>query len=88
VTRRKYDPLRDHLLRAGAEPLEMTFAEIEVLVGRLPRSAHEHAAWWNNEPAGNQHVQADAWRDAGRTVVEVDRTGRRVRFSGTDRQPE
>lgn len=77
----KYDPLRDRLLRAGAEPVEMTFAEIQALVGPLPRAAREHAAWWNNEPAGTRHVQAAAWRDAGRTVVSVSRIEGRVRFS-------
>jgi len=85
---RKYDPLRDHLLKAGAEPVVMTFAEIEALVGPLPRSAREHDPWWQNESIRSGHVHAGAWLDAGRTVVAFDRTSGWVRFSGTGRQPE
>lgn len=33
----KYDPLFDHLCRAGDGPVEMTFADVERLVGRLLR---------------------------------------------------
>jgi hypothetical protein len=77
----KYDPLLEHLCRADDGPLEMTFQEIDRLVGGLPASAATWPAWWANETAGSRHVQARAWLDSGREVESVDRTGERVRFS-------
>jgi hypothetical protein len=77
----KYDPLLEHLCRAGDEPVELTFGEIDAIVGGLPASAQRWPAWWANETAGSRHVQAKAWLGAGREVEHVDRAGRRVRFS-------
>jgi hypothetical protein len=76
----KYDGLRDNLLAQGDVPVEMTFSDIEALVGPLPASATTYAVWWNDGP-GERHVQARAWMDAGRKVEWVDRDTRRVRFS-------
>lgn len=75
----KYDPLFRHLCAAPDQPVEMTFDDIERLVGPLPASAATHAAWWSNDTGG--HVQAKAWLDAGREVTAVDRDRRRVAFS-------
>lgn len=77
----KYDPLFEHLCRAGDTPLEMTFEEIGALVGGLPPSAIRSPGWWANEAAGSRHVQARAWLNAGREVEHVDRQASRVRFS-------
>jgi hypothetical protein len=77
----KYDPLFKFLCQAGNQPVELTFDEIEYLVGALPASARRYSAWWANESAGTQHVQAIAWINAGREVVSVDRDHGRVRFS-------
>lgn len=77
----KYDPLFEYLCRAGDRPVELSFDEIEVLVGALPASATTHAAWWANEAAGGRHVQAHAWLNAGREVETVDRARRWVRFT-------
>ena len=78
----KYDPLFRHLVTAdAAEPIEMTFDDIERLVGRLPASATKYSAWWNNERLDTTHVQALAWLNAGREVEFIDRAARRVRFS-------
>ena len=81
VVMAKYDPLFDYLCRADDGPLEMTFDDIEQLVGPLPMSASTHPAWWANEAEGGRHVQARAWLNSGREVQSVDRTGRRVVFS-------
>ena len=75
----KYDPLFEHLCRAGNGPVEMTFDEVAALVGGLPPSAARQA-WWGNEREG-RHVQAHAWLNAGREVESVDFAARRVRFS-------
>ena len=77
----KYDPLFEHLCRAGDEPVELGFDDLDRLVGGLPASARSLAAWWSNEGTGSRHVQADAWRNAGRVVEKVDRGAGVVLFS-------
>lgn len=75
----KYDPLFEHLCRSGDGPLEMSFDDIERLVGELPASASRSTAWWTNQPEG-RNVQARAWSNAGRDVVRVDLAARQVTF--------
>ena len=77
----KYDPLFEFLCRAHDEPVELTFDQIQDLVGPLPASAFAHPAWWANEAEGGRDVQARAWTNAGRQVEAVDRDARRVRFT-------
>lgn len=76
----KYDPLFEHLCRAGDGPLEMSFEAVGALVGGLPKSAYVHPAWWANEADG-RHVEAVAWMNAGRLVERVDLNRQVVRFS-------
>lgn len=82
----KYQPLTDHLRRAGAETVPMAFEDIERVIGaKLPRSA-SHRAWWSNNPSNN--VMTAAWLAAGyesSQVVMKDRTlvFRRVEAAGT-----
>ncbi|MBO9707976.1 MAG: hypothetical protein J7521_07180 [Caulobacter sp.] len=62
----KYDPLSGYLRRQKTDRLELSFAEIERIVGAmLPKSA-ARPQWWANEtdPSG-RHVQIRAWREAG-----------------------
>lgn len=75
----RYLPLEQHLREAPSEPLEMSFSEIEALVGRLPSSARRHRMWWGNfeSPRG----QIRAWRAAGRYVLKVDLAREVVMFS-------
>jgi hypothetical protein len=40
----KYDPLRQRLERLSPERVQLTFSEIDRLVGGLPPSAHRHTA--------------------------------------------
>lgn len=77
----KYDPLFQFLCKAGDGPVELTFDEIEQLVGALPMSALKFRQWWANEVTGSRHVQAKAWLNAGREVESVDPRARVVRFS-------
>ena len=76
----KYDPLFEHLCRAGDAALELSFDEISRLVGGLPPTAYVRPAWWSNDVDAG-HLQAAAWRNAGRRVQHLDLTGERVRFS-------
>ena len=62
----KYDPLRRFLRRSRLSEVDMSFADIERVIGdMLPKSA-ERPQWWANEadPSG-RHVQAGSWREAG-----------------------
>lgn len=72
----KYAPMLDALsVRSGS--FEMTFKEIDSIVGGLPRSARNHREWWANHSA---NAQGKAWMAAGKLVDHVDLTRQRVRF--------
>ncbi len=77
----KYDPLNGYLRRQRAVELELTFPEIERIIGAmLPRSA-EQAQWWADiDDLNGTQVQRRAWGEAGfdaSLVVGKDR----VRFT-------
>jgi hypothetical protein len=76
----KYYPLERHLTGANrAQPVHMTFAQIESLIGTsLPDSARKHRAFWGNNSKG--HVHAAAWLDAKWNVDAVDLSRSTVRF--------
>lgn len=74
--RDKYAPLADWLRQQPGEPFQMTFAEIEELLGEpLPRSSHLYAAHWYSD-AGSRPGRAI--RDAGFGVRELDLVEARV----------
>jgi hypothetical protein len=73
----KYDPLRDYLAEQGGNEVQMTFAEVERLVGTLPDSARTHRAWWAND----SKVEALAWRTAGWRVHAVNQAAEFVVFA-------
>ncbi len=80
-SRGSYQPLCDHLQTVDAFRLELSFADIERILGRtLPASARKHRAWWSNERSGT-HSHARAWMDAGWHVASVDFNAGRVEFS-------
>lgn len=85
--RSKYQPLTDYLMQDGRERVEMSFDDIESVMGRvhLPPSARNPrlAQWWDND-FGN--VQAQAWMGAGYLVEAVDVAGQRVRFRARGRE--
>jgi len=67
----KYAPLRDYLLTSSKDRVELSFDEIEEIIGAsLPNSARTHRSWWaNNE----RHTQArNGWMAAGFLVSNVD----------------
>ena len=72
----KYDPLFRHLVSADAGPIDMTFDEIERLVGALPASALKYSAWWSNHQLDGAHVQA--MRGSTQDVKSRPWTGRDV----------
>lgn len=76
----KYSALRRQLECESGTSVEMTFDELDTMVGGLPISARRHSAWWSNESEG-RHVQAHAWMGAGWRVAHVNLTAERVRFT-------
>jgi hypothetical protein len=61
----KYSPLRDHLLHQRYGEFEMTFREIEKILGFTLPSSAGRPQWWANTTGDSGHVQRDAWRVAG-----------------------
>ena len=62
----KYDPLSGHLRRQREDELELTFAEIERILGAmLPKGAARQQWWANTTDPHTSHVQRKAWGDAG-----------------------
>jgi hypothetical protein len=75
----KYDPLKEFLRGQRANRVELTFAEIERIVGfKLPRSSRDYRAWWSNNPTNS--VMTKAWLDAGFESEQVDMEGRKLTF--------
>ena len=62
----KYTPLYDYLRRKPGPEIEMSFLEIERVLGTmLPKSA-SRPQWWANELSSEtRHVQSSAWIVAG-----------------------
>jgi hypothetical protein len=76
----KYEPLAHFLESRNEDRWTATFDQIETKLGfRLPRSAHEHRAWWSNQQ-GPGHSQKEAWQAAGWKTREVDLRRRVVTF--------
>lgn len=61
--------LYERLCATDAVELTLSFAEIERLVGELPRGARVRRQWWTNNPLT---PQARAWLYAGWKVVSRD----------------
>jgi hypothetical protein len=67
----RYDKLKHFLKSAKFTDVDMTFADIEKVLGRaLPPSAYRHRAWWSNNPDNN--VMTKAWLEAGYQTADVD----------------
>ncbi len=84
--RDKYAPLAEWLRQQPGEPFQMTFGEIEELLGEpLPRSSHLYAGHWYSH-AGSRPGRAI--HDAGFGVRELDLVESRVvlerRDAGTE----
>jgi hypothetical protein len=62
----KYDPLCRLLRKQKLEEFELSFAEIERVLGAMLPNGASHPQWWANVPdLHGGHVQRVAWRDAG-----------------------
>ena len=75
----KYHFLHEYLRQQNENEFNLTFREIEHLLGGpLPTSARTQRAWWSNRSRGA--VQATAWMGAGYHVKTVDLETEQVTF--------
>ena len=75
----KYDPLKRYLSRQKTTRVELSFPEVERIIGAmLPKSAHRPQWWANETAADSSHVQSAAWRVAGFKAFLI--ASERVRF--------
>jgi hypothetical protein len=75
----QFSALFEVLRKSGRSEIELTFAEIEQHVGRLPASAHKYQAYWSNL---NPRMG-----DIGYRVKRVRLAEKRVTFYRTDAIP-
>ncbi|GAA1854867.1 DUF6884 domain-containing protein [Asanoa iriomotensis] len=61
----QWEALRE-VLDKGPTTVRLTWSELELIVGRLPRSAGKHRAWWSGD---RRHVHV--WRSAGYTASDI-----------------
>lgn len=83
----KYAPLADHLKAQVGDSVELTFAQIDHLVGGLPPAAYNYAAWWANSRTEDSHNWAHQWIEAGWECKRLDRVNERVVFQRIDPNP-
>lgn len=77
----KYDPLHIYLRRQRAGELELSFVDIERILGAMLPNCAAQPQWWANETcADERHVQSRAWRTAGYDALLIVRADR-VRFT-------
>lgn len=79
----KYDPLYGHLRRQRQAELELTFAEIERILGAMLPNSADRPQWWANvTDPDTAPVQRKAWGEAGYDAFLL--VGKdRVRFKRT-----
>ncbi len=83
----KYDRLADHLTTHDGEEITLTFAEIEAIVGPLPRYARRAPSWWGVTPSGGRWFgHTFAWRQAGYVADRPDFAAETVTFRRVSRR--
>ena len=81
----KYEHLLRYLKGRPEEDVELSFAEIEDILGfKLPASAYRHQPGWSNSGRGHSH--ALAWLEAGRKTHSVRLSERKVSFRMAEMQ--
>jgi len=65
----KYDPLSRYLSRQKSAAFELSFSEMERLIGALLPKAAARAEWWSEPPSPDPRaVHLNAWRSHGLTA--------------------
>ena len=75
----KYTPLADYLRNQKKSPVEVSFRELENVLGfKLPSSAYRQRTWWSNNVHNN--VMTRVWKGAGFVTEDVDMAKEKVVF--------
>lgn len=75
---KKYRRLAEKFENADGNPIRLTFAQIEEIIGfSLPESARQHRAYWANTTT---HSISSCWMSAGYKVVDANLTGGYIIF--------
>lgn len=61
----KYEPLRRYLARQKTPRVELTFTDIERMIGAFLPKAAGRSQWWDSAEVNVSAVQVQAWRTAG-----------------------
>jgi hypothetical protein len=69
---RKYEPLRRYLRRQRDGDCDLTFGEIERLIGALLPNRAAHSSWWT----GASGLHSQAWTSVGFEAVPSPRQDR------------
>src|SRR5438876_7194928 len=79
--RSKYAPLAAYLAGRSYGQQQLTFPEIERILGfRLPPSARRYPAWWSNTDGSTTHPWATLWLNAGWKVAGLNLAASKVTF--------
>ena len=75
----KYLPLQNHLNKLPHTEWNVSFSDIENLIGgTLPKSAYTYPAWWANNPTGHSHARS--WIEAGWETEDINITAQTLTF--------
>lgn len=81
VRKGKYAPLFGYLKEFKGEQCQMSFEELENILGfGLPNSARIHRPWWANQGRRGGHSHSLAWEMAGWRTSQVDMEGEKLVF--------
>ncbi|PWV98217.1 hypothetical protein DFR52_105198 [Hoeflea marina] len=74
----KYEPLRRFLALQNKDQIQMSFAEIEAVLGEPLPASKKFPAWWSNNTMNN--VMTKEWLAAGYQSEQVDVVGEKLTF--------
>jgi hypothetical protein len=74
----KYAALGEYLRRQTVGRVQLTFADIERIIGGKLPASQRYPAWWSNNPSNNTMTQV--WLDAGFETEQVDIAARKLVF--------
>jgi hypothetical protein len=82
----KYLALADYLRAQKSDEVNMTFAQIERIVGGKLPASHRYRSWWSNNSFNS--VMTKAWLDAGFESTNVNMKKRTLVFRKMDRKSD
>lgn len=74
----RYEPLRNFLDDMIGDHAEVTFAQLEAVLGVSLPASKRYPAWWSNNPSNNPMTKV--WLAAGFQTEQVDVNGERLVF--------